>query len=209
MKIKKIVNTVAQENTYILSNNTSCIIIDPGSNQDEILKTLKQTQLPLSAVLLTHAHFDHIIGLKSVIDKYPDTPIYIHESEKDWPSSPELNASLAFGFTPIIAPSADNYYMIDQFYCLGEFNFTVHYTPGHSIGGVSILFEKEKVVFSGDALFKNSIGRTDLHTGNHEQLITSIKTQLFILSDDYIVHSGHGEQTTIGQERQSNPHFNQ
>ncbi|MDR0300392.1 MAG: MBL fold metallo-hydrolase [Streptococcaceae bacterium] len=203
MKLKTFVNQIAVENTYLLtSDKSSQLLIDPGSDL-EYLPEIDN----LSAVLLTHAHFDHILGLASVREKYPDIPIYLAETEKDWPCSPELNCSSLMLGSPLISVQATDYYVFDKAYQITDFAFTIRDTPGHSIGGVSIVFSNEKKVFSGDTLFKNSIGRTDLPTGNFEQLIHSIKSQLFSLPNDFIVYSGHGEPTTIGEEKSFNPFF--
>lgn len=205
MKIEKIINEIAQENTYLLSNATSCLVIDPGSQPQLLLERLRQLDKPVKAILLTHAHFDHIIGLESLKNDFPDAPILLHEAERDWPKSPELNASSLLLGQAVIAPDADEFYHINHVYDLDGFEFVVRATPGHSIGGVSFVFTNEKLVFTGDALFAGSIGRWDLPTGSYEQLIYSIKTELLALPDDFQVLAGHGEATTIGHERQFNP----
>ena len=154
MKIEKIVNKIAQENTYLLSNSTSHLIIDPGSDSSALLERLKITDKTLSAILLTHAHFDHIMGLNELREHFPDVPIYLHSAEKEWMKNPKLNASLFFLGTAVTGPEADYFYEINQFYDIDAFKFQVLETPGHSIGGVSLLFtlENEFFVFSGDAL---------------------------------------------------------
>ncbi|MFK5290616.1 MBL fold metallo-hydrolase, partial [Lactococcus lactis] len=96
MKIEKIVNKIAQENTYLLSNSTSHLIIDPGSDSSALLERLKITDKTISAILLTHAHFDHIIGLNELRKHFPDVPIYLHSAEKEWMKNPKLNASFFF-----------------------------------------------------------------------------------------------------------------
>ena len=204
MKIEKIVNKIAQENTYLLSNSTSHLIIDPGSDSSALLERLKITDKTISAILLTHAHFDHIIG-----KHFPDVPIYLHSAEKEWMKNPKLNASFFFLGTAVTGPEADYFYEINQFYDIDAFKFQVLETPGHSIGGVSLLFklENESFVFSGDALFKNAIGRWDLPTGNQAQLLKSIREQLFTLDENTQVFPGHGPKTSIGTEKQNNPFF--
>ena len=203
MKIEKIVNKIAQENTYLLSNSTSHLIIDPGSDSSALLERLKITDKTISAILLTHAHFDHIIGLNELRKHFPDVPIYLHSAEKEWMKNPKLNASFFFLGTAVTGPEADYFYEINAF------KFQVLETPGHSIGGVSLLFklENESFVFSGDALFKNAIGRWDLPTGNQAQLLKSIREQLFTLDENTQVFPGHGPKTSIGTEKQNNPFF--
>ena len=107
----------------------------------------------------------------------------------------------------VIVNPAEYYFDFTKNYNIEDFQFKVVPTPGHSIGGVSFIFDKEETVFSGDALFKETIGRWDLPTGNHEQLLTSIKEQLFTLPNHYRVFPGHGWDTTIGHEKVFNPHF--
>ena len=206
MKIEKIINKIAQENTYILSNSTSQLIIDPGSDSSALFEFLKVTDKTVSAILLTHAHFDHIMGLNDLKEIFPDVPIYLHHLEKDWMKNPELNASLFFLGSPITGPDADQFYEINKVYEMNDFTFRVLETPGHSIGGVSLLFNNS-FLFSGDALFKNAIGRFDLPTGNQSQLLNSIREQLFTLNDNVQVFPGHGSKTTIGAEKNFNPFF--
>lgn len=209
MIIEKIVNKIAQENTYVLSNSTSYLIIDPGSDSAALLEYLKLTDKAVCAILLTHAHFDHIMGLNDLKKYFPSAPIYLHHSEKEWMKNPELNASLFFLGKAITGPDAEQFYKIGQDYNLDGFRFRVLETPGHSIGGVSLLFESEgdSCLFSGDALFKNTIGRWDLPTGNQAQLLESIRDQLFRLDNHIRVLPGHGPETTIGAEKLHNPFF--
>jgi glyoxylase-like metal-dependent hydrolase (beta-lactamase superfamily II) len=149
------------------------------------------------------------MGLNELREHFPDVPIYLHSAEKEWMKNPKLNASLFFLGTAVTGPEADYFYEINQFYDIDAFKFQVLETPGHSIGGVSLLFtlENEFFVFSGDALFKNAIGRWDLPTGNKAQLLKSIREQLFTLDENTQVFPGHGPKTSIGTEKQNNPFF--
>lgn len=208
MKIEKIVSEIAQENAYILSNSALSILIDPGSQPEKIIEKLHEIDKPLTAILLTHAHFDHIMGLDTLKEAYPKAKVYLHTNEKEWLKKPELNASALMMPSPVICKSdADKYYDCDTPYNLSGLSFHVRHTPGHSTGGISLVFEEEKLVFSGDALFADAIGRTDLPTGNHSQLLQSIEEKLFTLPEDYIVYPGHGPRTTIGKEKLYNPFF--
>jgi hydroxyacylglutathione hydrolase len=177
--------------------------------RQHFLNVLKLLTKTISAILLTHAHFDHIIGLNELRKHFPDVPIYLHSAEKEWMKNPKLNASFFFLGTAVTGPEADYFYEINQFYDIDAFKFQVLETPGHSIGGVSLLFklENESFVFSGDALFKNAIGRWDLPTGNQAQLLKSIREQLFTLDENTQVFPGHGPKTSIGTEKQNNPFF--
>ncbi|KXT61840.1 MBL fold metallo-hydrolase [Lactococcus sp. DD01] len=208
MIIEKIVSEIAQENAYILSNSAFSILIDPGSQPEKIIAKLQEIDKPLTAILLTHAHFDHIMGLDTLKQAYPNAQVYLHENEKEWLKNPELNASaLMLPFPVTCKTNIDEYYVCDTPYNLSGLKFHVRYTPGHSIGGISLVFEEEELIFSGDALFAGAIGRTDLPSGNHTQLLQSIEAELFSLPDDYTVYPGHGPSTTIGKEKLYNPFF--
>ena len=201
MKIETFVNQVAEENTYLLTfANGHQLLIDPGSDE-KYLANLSQPQ----AVLLTHAHFDHIWGLKSIKEAFPNIQIWLAESERNWLSDPVLNCSrLMLGFD-LTTVEATNFYDFSKTLEFADCEITVRPTPGHSIGSVTLVFEQEKSIFSGDALFKNSIGRTDLPTGNFDQLIHSIKKEILTIPNDFQVFPGHGPMTTIAEEKQFNP----
>ena len=209
MNIEKIVNPVAQENTYLLLSATSTVILDPGSEPERLLAKIQLWGRPVKGILLSHAHFDHIMGLEKIKAAYPQAPIFLHENEKDWPKSPELNASRLMLGSDVLAPEADRFYPMDPDaeLALGDLTFRVLETPGHSIGGVSLVFDDDKLVFTGDALFAGAVGRWDLPTGNFDQLMQSLRTKLLPLPDDYQVLPGHGPATTIGHERQFNPYL--
>lgn len=205
MKLQTFVNKIATENTYLLTSiddEGQQLLIDPGSDL-AYLPSLNR----LSSVLLTHAHFDHIWGLEAVLRIYPHLSIYLAETEKDWTHFPKFNASTLLMGQGILSPDATDFYDFTKKYQLAGFEFEVRSTPGHSIGGVSLIFPKEKKVFTGDILFKNTIGRTDLPTGNYDLLIKSVKTELFSLPDDYKIYPGHGPKSTIGEEKVFNPFF--
>lgn len=210
MKIFKLLNEVARENTYILENDSHLLVVDPGSNWDKIRDRLIAAAKPVTAILLTHTHYDHIMSLDLVRDNFGQPPVYVAEEEKDWLFTPEFNLSgLArhSDMDNVIARPAEHVFVNHQSYKLDGFHFKVLPTPGHSAGGVSFFFPDENCVLTGDALFKGSIGRTDLYTGDLEQLKSGIKTQLFTLPDDCTVHPGHGQNTTVSQERHFNPWF--
>ena len=175
MKIKRILNPVAQENTYILENESASLVIDPGSNTSSILAKLEAIAKPVAAILLTHTHYDHIMSVEAVRQAYNHPPVYVAEAEKDWLMNPVHNLSglpRHDDMEDVIVNPADYYFDFIKDYNISNFQFKVVPTPGHSIGGVSFIFEKEETVFSGDALFKEAVGRWDLPTGNHDQLLS-------------------------------------
>lgn len=160
------------------------------------------------AVLLTHTHYDHIMSLEKVREHYAAPPVYVAESESSWLYTPTDNLSgLArhADLDDIICRPAEEFFSYETDYNLGGFHFYVLATPGHSIGGVSLVFPDDRLVLTGDALFRESIGRTDLPTGNMEQLLTSIREKLLVLPKDYAVYPGHGHDTTISHEKIFNP----
>lgn len=197
-----------QTNAYILSNDKKeCIIFDPGSEGQKLIQKITDQQLNPLAILLTHAHFDHI-GAVDVVRDYFKIPVYIHENEKEWLKDPALNGSQFFMSEAIKAKEADEIIKNEMSLNFGSFRFEVYETPGHSPGSLSFYYEKAGAVFSGDALFKGSIGRTDLPGGDHKELLHSIHEKLLTLPEDTIVLSGHGPETTILEEMESNPFLN-
>ncbi len=210
MEINVFTNEIAYENTYFLTNDTSTIVIDPGNETDAILNIIRELRNPVVAILLTHAHYDHIMGVEEV-RKATGAPVYVSPLEADWLYTPALNLSGLphhdDDLPDVVVNAAEHTFSVGETYHIGGFEFTVRATPGHSQGGVSFVFEKERLVFTGDALFSGTIGRTDLNTGDMVTLKESIRTQLFTLSDGFRVFPGHGTQTRIGVEKQYNPFF--
>lgn len=206
MQWKRIPLGPLQTNAYLLfSENKDCIIIDPGSEGGRLNNIIKNQSLKPLAILLTHAHFDHIGAVDDVRDKW-DIPVYIHQREDKWLGDAMLNGSgLFLTSEPITARPADNIIKAEQDLTIGSFSFKVFETPGHSPGSVSYYVHSMGVVFSGDALFYGSIGRTDLRGGDHNQLIKSIREKLLILPKNTIVLSGHGQETLIEREIEHNP----
>ncbi|MGT2756410.1 MBL fold metallo-hydrolase [Streptococcus ovuberis] len=208
MNIIKIVNEVAGENTYILENETHLLIVDPGSDWAKISSKLQELGKPLAAILLTHTHYDHIMSVDLVRDHFNQPPVYVAKEEADWLFTPELNLSALprhDDMQNVILRPAEKIFELHKPYQMEGFAFEVRPTPGHSIGGVSFVFDQEALVITGDALFKGSIGRTDLYTGDLNLLKAGIQTELFTLPNDYVVHPGHGQSTTIGYEKAFNP----
>ena len=193
----------------ILKGEQHLIVVDPGSHWAAIRQTIEKINKPICAILLTHAHYDHIMSLDLVRETFGNPPVYIAESEASWLYTPVDNLSgyLATMIWQMWSQKpAERTFVFHEEYQLEEFRFTVLPTPGHSIGGVSIVFPDAHLVLTGDALFRETIGRTDLPTGSMEQLLHSIKTQLFTLPN-YDVYPGHGPATTIAHEKTFNPFF--
>lgn len=210
MKLKKIFNTIAGENTYLLESEQSIIVIDPGSETTKIINAIRDINKPVVAILLTHTHYDHILSVDAVRDHFNHPPLYVSEKEASWLQSPVDNLSgldRHQDLVDVIVKPADYTFELYKEYYISDFEFSVVPTPGHSFGSVSFIFTKEETIFSGDALFKETIGRTDLPTGNFDQLIDSIRRELFTQPNHFQVHPGHGQKTTIGHEKNFNPFF--
>lgn len=211
MKIVKILNQVAYENTYLLHNDQATLVIDPGSDYPTILQKIEEIGKPVVAILLTHTHYDHIMGIEPVRQAFNNPPVYVSDKEASWLYTPTDNLSgldRHSDMPDVVVNPAEEVFQYDQPYDLAGFHFSVVKTPGHSWGGVSFVFPEEEMVFTGDALFKGTVGRSDLPTSNYQDLITGIKENLFTLPEHYLVHPGHGMNTTIGTEIKYNPHFN-
>ncbi|TKC19900.1 MBL fold metallo-hydrolase [Robertmurraya kyonggiensis] len=197
-----------QTNCYIVADDKkNCLIVDPGEEGKKLINRLEQRKLKPQAVLLTHAHFDHIGAVDDIRNKY-NIPVYIHINEKNWLMDPSLNGSQFFMMGQIKAKQADQLITSEGEMTIGDFTFVVFETPGHSPGSVSFYFKNDGFVVAGDALFQGSIGRTDLPGGNHDVLINSIHKKLLVLPEETIVLSGHGDTTTIENEMDSNPFLN-
>lgn len=196
-----------QENTYLLYNEAkNCIIIDPGcytqEERDELYQFIKSNELIPMLLLNTHGHLDHVFGNKFVAETFQLIP-HIHPLEKELLAYAPVSG-LMYNL-PFDHYEGELIYLeAGQSIILDTDELKVLFTPGHSPGSVSFYCEKQNFVISGDVLFKNSVGRTDLPGGNHEVLIQSIKNQLLVLPEDTVVYSGHGVKTTIGEEKKGN-----
>lgn len=204
MRIKTIVTGIISTNCYVIHNEETkeAVIIDPGAFSQKLKDYLLEENLYVKAVLLTHGHFDHILGLDGLLEKY-NVPVYVHENEEELIKDAVLNQSKTYtnGYTFTKA----KYVKDGEILNLIGYSFQVIYTPGHTKGGVCYYVKEEDVLFSGDTLFYASVGRTDFPTGSTSELIRSIREKLMCLPDDTIVYPGHMGATSIGYERQQNP----
>lgn len=195
------------ENSYLLTSGDEALLIDPGFSKESEFKQFRSafanTGTALKAVLLTHAHIDHVLGLPSVLDAF-DVDIYLNHSDLTPWNNIEQQAAMfglnadSLDFDPKPLPA-------DEVFEVGSFTMDVRYTPGHAPDHVSFYFANQNMVIAGDTLFKGSVGRTDLYKGDSALLKKSIRNKLYSLPDNTVVYPGHGPQTTIGVEKQSNP----
>ncbi|MGG4410197.1 MBL fold metallo-hydrolase [Niallia taxi] len=198
-----------QTNCYVIWNEQKeCLIVDPGDNGAKVIKTIGEMGVQPIAILLTHAHFDHIGAVETVRNEF-GIPVFIHSKEDNWLTDPKFNGSSAFRLpNPVVCEPADHYLDENPAMTIGSFTFAVLETPGHSPGSVTFYFAEEGVAFSGDALFFESIGRTDLAGGNQRTLLNSINDKLMSLPEETVILSGHGKSTTIGHEMDHNTYIN-
>lgn len=207
MIIETIVVGALAVNCYIVgcTNSHEAAVIDPGDDDAKIMSVIKEKGFKLKYIILTHAHFDHVGAAKKLQDL---THAKVLLSEKDASLLKNTAAQAAlFGMTAPAPPVPDEFVKEGDVIKVGNTLLRVIETPGHSLGGISLYIEKAKVVFTGDTLFWGSIGRTDLPGGDFNTIIHSVKKKLGALPEDTRVLSGHGDETTIGFEKEQNPFF--
>lgn len=196
-----------QENSYLISHQNRAIVIDPGfSSASEInifLQSLMIEDAKLEAIVLSHAHLDHIFGVEMVRNRF-EVPVYLHPDDMYFWENYMLSAARygievkPFDFDPL--PINTN-----EIFEIAGMKFEARHTPGHAPGHVAFYSDEGNFVVSGDALFRESIGRTDLYKGDFDVLENSIRTQLYTLPEETVVYPGHGDKTTIGHEKRHNP----
>lgn len=198
-----------QTNCYIISDEAgNCLIVDPGEESGRIINKIKSKEMTPVAILLTHAHFDHIGAVDSIRDRY-NIPVYIHEDEQEWLSDSKLNGSAKYpGLNNVNVRRADELISDEGMMTVGPFEFEVRHTPGHSPGSISYIFASSRFAIVGDTLFQQGVGRTDLPGGNTGVLLAAIHDKLLSLEDDFIIYPGHGPSTTPEDEKDSNPFLN-
>ncbi|GKV64604.1 MULTISPECIES: MBL fold metallo-hydrolase [unclassified Sporosarcina] len=195
-----------QTNCYVVEDeDKNCLVFDPGDESDALLAELQKLSLKPAAILLTHAHFDHIGAIEAIRQAY-DIPVYLHSAEKDWLGNADLNGSGKYPMLPnVVCSPADVLLNNEKSLQVGPFIMGIRYTPGHSPGSISYIFEDEGFAIVGDTLFKGSVGRTDLPGGNTETLLASIHNELLSLDEELVIYPGHGPATTPGIEQDQNP----
>lgn len=196
-----------QTNCYFLHNEDSSdvIVFDPADSGDYIYDSLKKNRLNVKAIVLTHGHFDHIYGVNK-LRELSGAKVYSYIGEAKLLEDENLNCSASVGRPAHVA--CDEYLHDGEEITLADMKFKTLYTPGHTEGSACYFFEEDKLLIAGDTLFCESIGRSDLPTGSGKSLIDSITNKLMVLPDDVTVYPGHGESTTIGNERAYNPFLN-
>jgi len=216
MIIKLFVTSPFQQNTRVVAcqETLRAVCIDPGDSAATIAEHINENNFDLQAIILTHGHLDHIGGVSDLYKLFPQAEIILHRDDEDLyyglPEQPLFmgipkNQLKALGLEYETPPRLTRNWRDGEIYMVGNLTFKVLHCPGHARGHVIFVEESERKVFSGDCLFAGSIGRTDLPGGDTEQLLKSINDKILPLGDDMVVYSGHGDDTTVGRERSTNP----
>lgn len=186
MNIDKIIVGSYRENCYLIIKNDKCLIVDPGDESKKIVSKIENLKLNVLAILITHAHFDHVGALKDIIDTY-NVPVYYYN----------INNEIIYDKLIDIK---------EESYEIDEFKFKVIYTPGHRNDSVTYYFYEEKIMFTGDFIFKGTIGRTDLEYANYNDMLKSIE-KIKEYDDEIVIYPGHSDETILGIEKNINPYF--
>lgn len=203
MKITRMMAGVYAANCYLIfdEERKKGFIIDPGGDFEDIVKRIEKADFKPEFILLTHGHGDHIGAVLELKEKY-GIKLYCHEDETELLYDPKKNLSQRMPMGPVSLEA--DYTFTDQEVLFSEsYNIKVIHTPGHTDGSVCFLMNKD--LFSGDTLFKGSVGRTDLFAGSKQKLDKSLMEKIYALDDNITVHSGHGGESSIGYEKKTNP----
>ena len=204
IKIGRMVLGMCQTNCYFVyrEGSSKVIFIDPADYGEQIFKAMKDNGFEVAAILLTHGHFDHIWGC-SRLRQLTSAPVYAYEGEEKVLLSADLNVSADAGRACTV--KANTLLKDGEEVTVEGMTFKLIATPGHTQGSCCYYFEEANMLISGDTLFEESVGRTDLPTGSMSTLVRSVKDKLFVLPEDTVVYPGHGDATTIEHEKKYNP----
>lgn len=194
------------ENTYLVvcPDSGDAVVVDPGAAAAAVARTVSKEGLTLKAVLLTHAHLDHIEGVHLVRALDPEVPIWLHPADRNWYDGIQQQAAM-FGMRVEPQPPPDHEFVPGESFTFGGCTLEVAFAPGHAPGHVILVSREHGAALVGDVIFQGSIGRTDLPGGDFRTLMDSIRREILTLPDDMVLYPGHGPETTVGRERISNP----
>ncbi len=214
MTIERLQVGLLGTNCYIIETEKSVVVVDPGGSAHDIITEVKRIGKPVSSLLLTHGHFDHILAIGALCHTFGDIPVYVHKNDEAKVSEKEVRSFLSAAAPSLLQELGDDLAFPSCFEALedgsvvSDAELKVLHTPGHSGGSVCFYNEKAGILFSGDTLFKGTVGRTDLPDGSTETLLRSIHEQLLPLDEETAVYPGHGEASTLSQEKLYNPFLN-
>ena len=203
MRILRLTDSIFEENAYIVLRDDDVTIIDPGFGYKKLVEYFDKNDLTPSRIFLTHGHIDHIHDLDKLIKKYPNVPIYIHDLDSDFLFDESLNCSAHFGEAKVFPTSLDINIIKDKQVSID--GFTIYHTPGHTRG--SVVIRIHDTLFTGDTLFKGSVGRIDLPTGNDAKLKESLEYIKKSFPKNIKIYPGHFDMTTLDAEIKQNPYL--
>jgi len=203
MKIERFPAGPLDTNGYLVSENGTCLAVDPSLKPLDMIDSIKKQNLTIEAVILTHAHFDHFLGTEQIIATFGELPVWLHENDRFIITDPEKNGASWIGVTEPFSHETIHY--VEGENSVGSFTFTVIFTPGHTPGGVCLKFGNDCI--TGDTLFNGSVGRSDFGYSDGTLLIQMIKQKLLTLPVETIIWPGHGASSTIGNEIRHNPYL--
>lgn len=205
MKITVFTVGPVSTNCYIVyqESSSACVVIDPGAEAQKIASYIKKEALSCEGILLTHGHFDHIMGVSELVS-LAGGKVYACDKERELLGDPQLNASSMTGYETALEPEC--FLRDGQVLEIAGLQFRIIHTPGHTRGGCCYYAEEDKILFSGDTIFMESIGRTDLPTGNERELLASVRNKILTLPDDVRIYPGHGPETSVAYEAANNPY---
>ena len=194
------------ENGYLVvcGESGATVVVDPGASADRMADAIVSEGLDLQAILLTHAHLDHIEGVHLIRALDPELPIWLHPADRGWYDGIQQQAAM-FGLHAVPQPPPDHEFVPGESFHFGACRFDVRFAPGHAPGHVILVAPEHELALVGDVIFQASIGRTDLPGGDFRTLMTSIREQVMTLPDETVLYTGHGPTTTVGRERVGNP----
>ncbi len=194
-----------QTNCYIVNKegSSSCIVIDPGEEAEKIAAYIGKKGLKNEGILLTHGHFDHITGISGLLSLVGGK-VYAYETERELMMDPRQNGSVMMGYELAMEP--EHLLRDGQVLNIAGMDFKVIHTPGHTKGSCCFYSEEDKILFSGDTIFMESVGRTDFPTGNARELMDSVRNKVLSLPPDVMIYPGHGPETDVAYEMANNPY---